>query len=78
MPTLEEFLKELEDAIVNAEPGSIRADTRFRSMKGWDSLAALITLATVDGAFNTQISAAELSQCHTFNDIYVMAQNKRA
>jgi acyl carrier protein len=77
MPTLQDFLQELEHSIVNAPPGSIRADTHFRQMPGWDSLATLITLATVDGSFNRQISPSELAQCQTFEDIYHLATGEK-
>lgn len=76
MPTLDDFLQELAESIVNADPGSIQAETRFREMKGWDSLAALITLATVDGCFGQQISTSELAGCQTFRDIYNLAAGK--
>jgi acyl carrier protein len=73
MMTLDAFLKELEVSIENAEPGSIAADARFRDLAWWDSLAALSTLAVVDGCFGKQISADQLAGCDTFADIYRVA-----
>lgn len=73
---IDQFISELEGNIVGAEPGSLRADTRFRELPYWDSLAALTTLATFDGCFGRQISGQQLAACHTLGDIYVLAQTK--
>lgn len=72
MDKLSEFLSELELSIENAAPGSITAEARFRELSWWDSLAALTTLAVVDGVYGKQISAAEIGQCETFEDIHKM------
>ena len=77
MQTIDAFLDELRVSIENADPESITADAKFRELAWWDSLAALTTLAVVDGCYGRQISATQLNSCETFGDIHNLA-TKRA
>ncbi len=76
MTTIEAFIQELEDSLTNANSGDITADTEFRKLKWWDSLATLILMATVDSCFSQQLTAAEIASCNTFRDVYSIAKKK--
>jgi len=71
---IENFIAELENNIVGIEPGSLQADTRFRDLSCWDSLAVLTTLATYDACFGRQLTASQLATCTTVRDIFELAQ----
>ncbi len=72
--SIDQFIAELETNIVGAEPGTLRADTKFRELPYWDSLAALTTLAAFDACYGRQISVQELAQCTTIQDIHALAR----
>ncbi len=76
--SIDEFIAELELAIEGMGPGTIRPGTVLRDLPGWDSLAVLATLACVDAGFGVQLSAVELAECRTVQEIFDRARSKRA
>lgn len=75
--TVEALIAELEASIEGLTPGTLKADTRFRELPAWDSLAALSTLAAVDAVFGIQINGEQLRQCQTVQDIHNLAASRR-
>lgn len=73
---MQQFLNELESALVGCPKGSLKADTRFRTQPWWDSLAALIFLASYQNTFGKQLTPAELGKCETIQDLLDHAQGK--
>lgn len=74
---MESFLQELETILPEIRPGTLSADTVFRQLPVWDSLAALTVLAAVNACYGVQVSADELKKCTTIGDIEVLASQKQ-
>ena len=68
--TIEQFIAKLEETIGAANPGCISAETKFRELSYWDSLAALEVQNLFDQCFNKQLTIQTLSQCSPIRDIY--------
>lgn len=75
MTTIEDFIEELESNIIAAEAGDLKADTRFRELPWWDSLAVLATLGAFDTCFGRQLEAEDLKRCETVRDIYELGSS---
>jgi acyl carrier protein len=76
-PTVDEFVRNFENAVEGIEPGSLTPEVEFRSLQGWDSLAALSILAMVDAEYETAISGNELKQCKTLQNLFDVILSKR-
>lgn len=63
------FLTELEASLQGCPKGSLKPETRFREQPWWDSLAALIILASFQNTFGKQLSPADLRKCQTFAEV---------
>jgi acyl carrier protein len=63
-----EFASELEKELGLA-PGSIHADTRFRDLRQWDSLAEIALLALVEEKLSLQLSPFQLQQKNTVQEL---------
>jgi acyl carrier protein len=68
--TIEEFIRNFENAVEGIEPGSLTPDTEFTMLEEWDSLAALSILAMVDAEYEAEISGNDLRKCKTLRDLY--------
>ena len=73
---IEEFISKFESAIDDLEPGVLSAESRFRELSQWDSLAALSILVLVNSELNVTISGNELKSCTTVMDIYQVVISK--
>ncbi|MDP0494948.1 MAG: acyl carrier protein [Verrucomicrobiota bacterium JB024] len=64
------FTENLENAINNVEPGTLAAETRFKELPQWDSMAFLCVLAMIDGDYGVELPEAELRACTTVQELY--------
>lgn len=67
------FLNELELSLQGCPKGSLSESTRFRSQPWWDSLAALVILATFQGAYGKQLKPEDLRACETLGEVMALA-----
>lgn len=74
---IHEFVRELEAAVPDMVPGSLQAETRFRELPVWDSLASLTLLSVVDARFGFQMSGEQLRSCATVRDVFELAMRLR-
>ena len=68
------FIKELESALVGCPKGTLGPDTRFREQPWWDSLAALVFMASFQTVYGSQISAEQLRRCQTIREVADLAR----
>ena len=68
------FLSELETSLHGCPQGSLSEQTRFRLQPWWDSLAALVILATFQGAYGRQLKPEELRACDTLGEVMALAK----
>lgn len=45
-------------------------NSELLSVSGWDSLATMITIGLTADHFDTVLTAPQLNECNTFNDIF--------
>lgn len=67
---IDDFIKNFEESIEGLEPSSVRPETVFRELPQWDSLAVLTTLAMIDAEYEVSISANEIAECRTIQELF--------
>jgi acyl carrier protein len=67
------FISELEASLVGCPKGSLKGETRFREQPWWDSLAALIILASFQNTFGKQLNPLDLRKCETLAEVAKLA-----
>ena len=75
---LEEFVNKLESEFEDMPKGTLKADTDYRSIKGWSSLHALIIIAFIDITFNITLNGTDLKSTKTVGDLYNLVQQKKS
>lgn len=76
--TIEQFIEDFENAVEDVEPGSLSANTAFKSIEQWDSLSVLTLIAMVDADYDVRLKAKELKQVDTLSDLFYVVESKRA
>ncbi len=76
--TIEQFIEDFENAVEDVEPGSLCADTVFKSMEQWDSLSVLTVIAMVDADYDVRLKAKELKQADTLSELFTVVESKQA
>lgn len=67
---LETFIEDFEASVADVEPGSIRADTAYKQLKSWDSLAVLTVTDTVELNYGVLLRKADFEAATTVGDLY--------
>ena len=75
---LEEFVNKLESEFEDMPKGTLKADTDYRSIKGWSSMHALIIIAFIDITFNITLNGTDLKSTKTVGDLYNLVQQKKS
>lgn len=68
---IEKFVEEVE-----VESTEVTAETKFRELEEWSSLAALSVISMVDDAYDKTITGADIRSCSTIEDLYKIVENK--
>ena len=69
-----DFLSELAGSLPAAPSAPLSVSTRFREQPWWDSLAALIVMASFQGAYGRQITAEQLRGCQTLGEVMELGE----
>lgn len=68
--SLEEFVSAFADEMSEVPEGVITADTKYKTLEGWDSLASLSIISMVDDEFGKLITGADVRSHETVKDLY--------
>lgn len=72
---LEKLISELSD-ILECDKHAISADTHFKELEQWDSLAHVSTVSMIDDVFDTVLSEDEIKRVSTVADLASLVESK--
>ena len=67
---IEDFIEKFAEAIELEEASILSADTEFRNLDEWNSLAYLSVIALLDEEFDVQIEMADFKKLKTVQEVY--------
>ena len=67
--TLEEFVSAFADEMMGTRQ-EITADTRYRELDVWGSLASLSIISLIDEEYGKLITGADVRSCDTVRELY--------
>ncbi|MEX2381672.1 MAG: phosphopantetheine-binding protein [Opitutales bacterium] len=73
---IETFIVNFEESIEGLEAGTVRPETVMRDLPQWDSLAVLTTLAMIDAEYEVSITANELADQRTVQNLFDLVAQK--
>jgi acyl carrier protein len=72
-----EFLEKFAEAVEVEETGTLSAETNFRELDEWSSLAGLSVIAMFDDEFDITINGNDIRASHTIQDLYDLIAKKQ-
>ncbi|RLD43866.1 MAG: acyl carrier protein [Bacteroidetes bacterium] len=73
---VEEFIKKIVEEFPDLEKEVITPEMNFRDHVEWDSINALVLIAMVNVEYDVIISAQELINAATVNDVFLVVKKK--
>lgn len=73
----QQFIAHFAEAL-ETNPAELSADTDFKNLPNWDSLAALSVIAMVDEHYGASIGGDELERAQTLADLWQAVSGKAA
>jgi len=71
------FIKEMEASIEDLEPGILNAETRFRELPVWDSLAVLTVSNMIDLECGVTFSGEDLRKFETVGALWEEVERRK-
>lgn len=68
--TINEFIEKFAEAVEVEDASALSANTKFRNLEEWGSLAYLSVIALLDEEFDVQIEMAEFKKLNTIQEIF--------
>jgi len=73
---LNKFIENLANVFEDANPDTIKPDTRFRDIEGYSSLIALSIIAMADEQYNVKLTGDDIRKSVTVEDLYLIIKSK--
>lgn len=67
---MEEFIEKFADLFDDIDVADLSGDTKFRELEDWDSIAALSLIGMIDEEYDITLSANDMRECQTLEDLY--------
>lgn len=74
---IKEFISHFEDVLEDTDISSLTAETNFRELDEWSSLAALSTMAMISDEYDIAITADEMRKTNTIQDLFDLVSSKQ-
>ena len=73
---LNEFIKNFADQFDDTDSGEFTPECEFHQLDEWSSLTGMAIIAMVKADYNKDITAKELRECDTIENLYNLVNNK--
>jgi acyl carrier protein len=71
---LDTFIKNFEEAVEDVGVGTLTAQTRFKDLKSWDSLAILTVTDTIDMEYGVVPRRTDFESADTLVELFELVQ----
>jgi len=74
---MQDFIDNLKDAVENFEDIEISANTNFKALSTWDSIALISIMAVVSANYSVALAAEDILNATTIEDLWNKIQSKK-
>ena len=74
---INEFIKHFAEQFEETEESEFTPDTQFRDNNEWCSMLALSVMAMVDEEYDVQLTANEMRQANTIEELFSIVKSHR-
>jgi acyl carrier protein len=73
---INEFIENFANQFDDIDSSSLNAETKFKEIDEWSSLAALSIIAMVDEEYEVAIKGEDIRHSETIQDLFNLVQSK--
>lgn len=73
---IQEFITNFADQLDDTTVDQLSADTRFRELPDWSSLAALTIIAMIDDEYDIVLKGEEMRSTNTIGELFNLVASK--
>lgn len=73
---LNDFIKNFAAQFDETDSSAFNAETKFKELDEWSSLAALAVIAMADCEYNAKIKGDDIRNALTINDLFELVKSK--
>lgn len=73
---INEFIANFADQFDETDASVFTPETKFRELEEWSSLIALSVMAMIDDEYDIQLTANEMRQAQTIQDLFDIINSK--
>ena len=74
---MEEFIVKFAEIFDDIDVSALSADTEFRGLDDWDSIAGLSVIAMADEEYGVTLNADDMRGSRTIGEIFKAIESKR-
>lgn len=74
---MKDFIEKFAEIFDDLDTSSLSAETRFRELDDWDSIAGLSVIGMVDEEYGVTLNAEDMRACQTIEDLFKKIQSKK-
>ena len=75
--SITDFINQLAEELELENASNLTAETKFRDLDEWNSLAHLGLISFLDDQFDIQIENSDLKQLYTLGDLFNYVENHK-
>lgn len=73
---INEFIANFADQFDETDADVFTPETKFRELEEWSSLIALSVMSMIDDEYDVQLTANEMRDAHTIQDLFNIVSSK--
>jgi acyl carrier protein len=74
--SLEKFIADFEEAVEDVVAGTLSAETEFKALKSWDSLAVLTVTDSIEMEYRVLLKRDDFMSNESLTDLYKVVREK--
>lgn len=74
---MNKFIEHFAEIFDDVDPATLSAETAFRDLEDWDSIAGLSVIGMIDEEYGVTFGAEDMKECQTIGDLYNRMQSKK-
>lgn len=74
---LEKFIRDFADQFEDVNTDELMADTEFKNLDEWTSLAALSIIAMIDDEYGVSVNGNDIRNSETIGDLFSLVYSKK-
>lgn len=75
---IEDFISKIEDEFEDIEHGTLKPESKFRTVVEWNSVNALIFIALVSNEYDVVINGNDIEKSQTISDLFEIVKKRTA